>query len=105
LADSDIWKAVAVLEIVFADDDLDRLEVEKDFTAGFGRDVVRGFRKAMQALRAAVDTRDLYRGGLRMEKLKGPRQHQHSIRLNRQWRLVLEVSDEAVTVVEIEDYH
>ncbi len=94
-----------MLEIVFADDDLDRLEVEKDFTAGHGREVVRGFRKAMQALRAAVDTRDLYRGGVRMEKLKGSRQHQHSIRLNKQWRLILEVSDGTVTVIEIDDYH
>ncbi|TIR44761.1 MAG: plasmid maintenance system killer protein, partial [Mesorhizobium sp.] len=53
------------MEIEFADDDLDKLEVDPRFNAGFGPEVVRGFRKALWALRAAVDQRDLYRGGLR----------------------------------------
>jgi len=94
-----------VLDVEFSDDELDRLETDRAFTAGFGPDVVRGFRKAMNAIRAAVDVRDLYRGGLRMEKLKGQRQHQHSIRLNGQWRLIVEVADKAITIIGVEDYH
>lgn len=94
-----------MLQVEFADDDLDRLEVDGQFTAGLGRDLVRAFRKALMAIRAAEDSRDLYRGGLQAEKLKGPRQHQHSVRLNKQWRLIIEIADKKVTIVKIEDYH
>jgi toxin HigB-1 len=98
------------MEVEFADDDLDRLETELLFTAGFGKDVVRGFRKAMQVIRAAPDERDLYRlKGLHFEKLEGSRSHQRSIRINKQWRLILEIVGTApnkkIRVVCIEDYH
>lgn len=46
---------------------------------------------------------------LHFEKLKGNRTHQHSIRLNERWRLIIELEGEAshrtVVVVSIEDYH
>ncbi len=46
---------------------------------------------------------------LRFERLKGKRAHQHSMRLNDQWRLILEISkgnpENMVFVVGIEDYH
>jgi toxin HigB-1 len=98
------------MEVEFADDDLDRLEMELQFTAGFGREVVRGFRKAMQVIRAASDERDLYRlKGLHFEKLEGTRSHQRSIRINKQWRLILEIvgmaPNKKVRVMRIEDYH
>lgn len=98
------------MEVVFADGDLDRLEADARFTAGFGQPVVRGYRKAMQAIRAAADERDLYAlKGLRLEKLKGDRAHQHSLRINAQWRLVVEFAGEGSTkkvrVVQIVDYH
>ena len=64
------------MDVEFADPQLDRLEVDVRFQAGYGDAVVRGFRKAMQAIRAAVDERDLYASkGLRFEKLKGDRSH------------------------------
>ena len=98
------------MEVEFADDDLDRLEIDRQFTAGLGQDVVRAFRKAIQLIRAAPDERDFYRlKGLRFEKLGGARSHQRSIRLNDQWRLILELKGEApkktVRVVCVEDYH
>lgn len=98
------------MEVEFADNDLDRLEVEVHFTAGYGREVIRGFRKAMQVLRAAPDERDFYKlKGLHFEKLQGARSHQRSIRLNDQWRLILEFTGQSPTkivrVVAIEDYH
>ena len=91
-------------------DDLDGLETEPERTCGFTREIVRGFRKAVQAIRAARDERDLYAlRGLHFEKLKGTRAHQHSVRINKQWRLILELRGEAtnkrVKIVSIEDYH
>lgn len=98
------------MDVEFADDRLDRLELDPSYTAGFAQNVVRGFRKAMQAIRAAQDERDLYAlKGLRLERLKGKRAHQHSVRINDQWRLILELrSDDRrklAWIVSIEDYH
>lgn len=94
----------------FDSSELDRLEVDASFTAEYGAEVVRGFRKVMQAIRAAVDERDLYASrGLRFEKLDGKRKHQYSLRINRQWRLIVDLRGEApnkrVGIVGIEDYH
>jgi proteic killer suppression protein len=94
----------------FADDDLDRLETDPKFSGDHPQAVVRGFRKAMQAIRAATDLRDLYATrGFRMERLQGKRQHQHSMRLNDQWRLIIEVVEKGaarkIKIVRIEDYH
>lgn len=94
--------------IEFADSDLDRLECDPKFTSGFAPAIVRGFRKAIQAIRAADDERDLYASrGLGFEKLKGQREHQHSMRLNKQWRLILELKDgpKKILIIGIEDYH
>jgi toxin HigB-1 len=64
------------MELEFVDADLDRLEVDPKFTAGFAPAIVRGFRKALQAIRAAHDERDLFKSrGLGFEKLKGKREH------------------------------
>ena len=98
------------MEVDFADDDLDRLEVDPAFSAGYGPEIVRGFRKAIGAIRAAHDERDLYAvRGLRFEKLDGKRKHQYSLRINKQWRLIVELHGEAsrkqVQVIGVEDYH
>ncbi len=98
------------MEVEHADSDLDQLETDPHFDGGRDQGLVRQFRKSMQLLRAAVDERDLHaQRGMRFEKLKGDRQHQHSIRLNRQWRLILEIEGEGpqkkVRVIGIEDYH
>jgi proteic killer suppression protein len=98
------------VEVEFADDGLERLEVDPKFTAGLGPDLVRAFRKVMQVIRAALDERDFYRlKSLHFEKLLGERSSQRSIRLNKQWRLILEIVGEApnktVRVIGIEDYH
>lgn len=98
------------MEVEFDDDDLDQLEVDPRFTMGHAQNVVRGFRKVMQAIRAASDERDLYNlRGLRFEKLQGKRAHQHSLRINDQWRLVVELpasnQSKKIRVIKIEDYH
>ncbi len=98
------------MEVEFADESLDRLEIDPQFTAGFDRATVKGFRKAMQAIRAAPDERDFYAlKGLHFEKLEGARSHQRSMRLTIKWRLIVELHGEApnkvVKVIGIEDYH
>jgi toxin HigB-1 len=89
---------------------LERLETDSSFDAGFGRPVVRGYRKVMAWIRSADDERDLYNlKSLHYEKLKGDRSHQRSLRLNDQFRLIVELEqrgpEKFVVVVAIEDYH
>jgi toxin HigB-1 len=98
------------MEVEFAEAELDRLEVDAQLGSNLPDDAVRGFRKAMQALRAATDERDLYAlKGLHFEKLKGNRSHERSIRINKQYRLILEIvgsgKTHTVRITKIEDYH
>jgi proteic killer suppression protein len=77
------------MQVRFADPDLDLLETDPEYTGGYATEAVRGFRKVLQVIRAALDERDLYAlRSLNFEKLKGDRVGQHSLRLNKQWRLV-----------------
>jgi proteic killer suppression protein len=41
----------------------------------------------------------------RLEKLKGDRKHQYSIRINKKWRICFEFEDGKALGVEIVDYH
>jgi proteic killer suppression protein len=64
----------------------------------------------MQFIRDAPDERDFFAmRSLRFERLKGGRSHQYSMRLNDQWRLIVELErsgkDKVVAIVAIEDYH
>jgi toxin HigB-1 len=98
------------MDVTFKDQSLDRLEIDSAFGGGFGGDVVKAFRKAMQHIRAAGDERTFYaRKSLHFEKLKGDRDGQDSMRLNEQWRLVIELHgnapNKAVHIIEIVDYH
>ena len=98
------------MDVEFSDKDLDRLETDLEFNAGFAREIVRSFRKVIQLIRAAEDERTFYNmKSLHFEKLKGDRSHQRSLRLNRQWRLIVEIQERTpanvVLVVSIEDYH
>jgi toxin HigB-1 len=99
-----------LMEVRYCDSTLDRLETDPSFDGGWSQAVVRAFRKRMQAIRAAEDERAFYAmKSLHFEKLKGNRSQQHSMRLNDQWRLILEferTSDgKVVLVIGIEDYH
>lgn len=98
------------MEVEFDDDDLDRLETDPQFTAGLSQEIVRAYRKRMQQIRAFRDERDFMQlKSLHFEKLKGDRQGQHSVRLNLQWRLILEIRGDhpckVIGIIEIVDYH
>ena len=98
------------MDVEFAEEILERLERELEFTGGFSAEIIRAFRKRMQLIRHAVDERDFYQlKGAHFEKLKGDRSHQRSMKLNNQWRLILELVEaspkKTVRVIGIEDYH
>ena len=98
------------MEVSFEEEAYDQLETDPRFTGGFAANVVSAYRKRMQQIRAALDERDLYKsGGLHFEKLKGNRSHQHSMRLNEKWRLIIELrgkgQDKQLHIVEISNHY
>jgi toxin HigB-1 len=97
-------------EVSFKDASLEKLEQDPKYTAGYDAAIVKAFRKRMQLVRAATDERDfISMRSLNFERLKGKRQHQFSMRLNHQWRLILELESAGINkkllIVGIEDYH
>ena len=98
------------MNVQFASSTLERLDAESDFNANYSVEIVRGFRKLMRLIRSAIDKRD-FRAmrSLNFEKLKGDRSHQYSLRINRQWRLIIEIEKaepkNTLVIVAIEDYH
>lgn len=63
-------------------------------------------RRKLQYLHAAGALEDLrVPPGNRLEALKGDRKGQHSIRINRQWRICFRWVDGFAEDVEIVDYH
>ena len=98
------------MDVEFADSTLKQLETDVECNAGYGVEVVRGFRKVVALHSICQNERDFWgMRGLRFEKLKGTRGHQHSFRINDQWRLIVELKKDDATVtvlvVEIVDYH
>lgn len=97
------------MKVSFRSRKLETLETEAG-DAGYPADAVRAFRRRMQFLRSATDERDLRAmKSMRFERLKGARSHQFSLRLNDQWRLILEIEEQGnartLVIVEIEDHH
>lgn len=98
------------MEVRFADQRLDRLEVDPRYDGGYAGSVVTAYRKRMQMIRSAPDERVFYSlKSLHFERLKGDRSRQWSMRLNQQWRLILKLegrgAGKVVVLVGIEDYH
>lgn len=102
--------AEGLMDIEFSKVDLARLEWDAAFNAGYDVAVVRGYRKSIRLIRAANDERDLRAmRSQNFEKLKGNRDHQHSLRINDQWRLIVEIKKavpkNVIVIMGIEDYH
>jgi toxin HigB-1 len=98
------------MKFSFRDKDLERLYTEDVLDGRFSEEIVKLFRRRMQMIANAPDERDFYAlKSLHFERLRGKRKHQHSIRLNKQWRVVVEFAEgeteKTVIVVAIEDYH
>ena len=70
------------------------------------RDIQRTARRKLIYLDDAEDLQDLLAPpGNHLEKLKGNRSGQYSIRINDQWRICFEWVDNKARNVEIVDYH
>ena len=91
--------------MTFADRDTERL-FRRERPKRFGPDVQRiGLRK-LRMLDAAEALEDLrIPPANRLEKLRGDRAGQHSIRINRQWRICFVWRGGDAFDVEIVDYH
>lgn len=99
------------LKLVFADSDLERLYYEPGFhLLRYGPDLVKAYRRKVTLLGAVCSSLELRQHrALHLEKLQGDLADLYSIRLNKQWRLILNITTdergEVVIVLEIRDYH
>jgi proteic killer suppression protein len=73
---------------------------------GFPSDLVKVARRKLRMIEAAPAVRDLAEPpGNRLERLRGDRAGQWSIRVNDQWRICFVWKDDGAHDVEIVDYH
>ncbi len=98
------------MDVQFRTAVLARLEKDPSARPDLPPGIARKYAMRLTAIRAAPDVRDFYAlKSLHFEKLKGNRSHQRSMRLNEQWRIVLELRESAqgtvVFVHDVEDYH
>ncbi len=97
--------------VAFARKELERLYTAGDGAEDYAEQVVNTFLRRVRTLEAAVDERDLRaQRALRLEALKEKRYRgKHSIRVNDQWRLILEFSghgeDKTVTIMELSKHY
>lgn len=89
----------------FADADTERL-VRRERVRRFPADLLRPMLRKLALVEAAEQLDDLrVPPGNRLEKLRGDRAGQHSIRVNDQWRICFRWKDGDAYEVEIVDYH
>lgn len=84
-------------------------ETEKLFNREFSRklpsELQKAARRRLEILNAAENIEDLRNPTNHLEKLKGDRKEQHSIRINGRWRICFVWFDNDAFDVEIVDYH
>ena len=79
---------------------------ERRHIKGYPNDVLRIAHRKLTQLHNARDLNDLHAPpGNRLEALKGDRAGQHSMRINKQWRICFVWRDGDAFDVEIADYH
>jgi len=98
------------MEIEYEDPELEQMASNPDNYMGKWSSLIRAFLKRVNIVKQAVDSRDLREiKSNHLEKLKGKRQHQHSLRLNDQYRLIIQFKHkqgkEIISFIKIEDYH
>lgn len=101
------------MEVEFKDKRLAKIEngdATDLATSGAPLEIIERLRSRLIFLRAAPDERSIRNfKSLHYEKLKGDRDGQRSIRLNKKWRLIFTIDDSRnpskITVLKVEDYH
>lgn len=98
------------MRLTFADEDLALVETDEAHVLGLSAAVIKSARRKLQVIRQAPDERTLRNWrSLHFEKLQGRRQDEHSIRLNKQWRITFYLHKDRnpheVEVTAIENYH
>jgi proteic killer suppression protein len=89
----------------FADKETERL-FNREFSRKLPPDIQNSARRKLEILNAADNLFDLTSPpSNHLEKLKGERMDQHSIRINDQWRICFKWSENDAFEVEIVDYH
>ena len=94
----------------FASKRLQEMYTEEKYVHKYPAGVVEAFFDVMSVIDSAASERDLYAlKSLRFERLSGNRKGQSSLRLNKQYRLIVVVAEDDegryVEVKEIVDYH
>lgn len=95
----------------YANKKLERLYTHGDGAKGYPEPVVNAYLSRIRTLESATDERDIRAlKALRLEALKGKRYRgKHSIRLNDQWRLIIELSGHGestrATIVELTNHY
>jgi proteic killer suppression protein len=78
----------------------------REYSNRFSKDIQVKARRKLVMLEAASTLTDLkVPPSNRLEKLKGDRKNQYSIRVNNQWRICFYFTDGEASEVEIVDYH
>ena len=99
------------MDVAYANEDLERLATDSDFTMGLPPQVAQKYRDRIALIMASPDERPLYalRGSLDYKKLKGGDDHQKQMRLNQQYRIRLEVidrgSNKVILITGAGDFH
>ncbi len=79
---------------------------DRQFVKSLGQDVQRSAYRKLVAIHLADEVDELrIPPGNRLERLKGDRGGQHSIRVNDQWRICFVWKEDGAYDVEIVDYH
>lgn len=98
------------MEVEFLKSTLKRLACDASFLDKVPTIIVRKYRKLIVHL-TAIESRASIRNwaGLKPEKLKGDKRGFYSVRLNKQWRVILKFKKDKkhdkVIIIKIEDYH
>ena len=98
------------MEVEYGEKSLALVETDRAADTKLPISVINSLRQKLVVIRAAPDERTLRSWkSLHYEKLKGDREGQRSIRINKQCRLVFTIDTDCkpnkITILGVEDYH
>lgn len=98
------------MDVKFSTSHLKRLAEDPNCDGGFPPEVVIKYQMRLQTISDAIDERAFYAmKSLHFEKLKGDRSRQRSMRLDNQWRLIIEIEKgkpkNTICIMSIENHY